>query len=166
MVLAQLALGLLPEAAPVGIDNEGISIGDAGPKRAAEWAAEQPVQVGMEESARRQPVAGNDDDHAAPVPLPRPFQLGRPRKPAQVRDGHLVKSLSIHLPAVRVRGGHEPENVIGPEGVADHQIVEPFTHERRPGGGIGFDVAARLQEGEKRASASSQDSCPSGKSID
>ena len=149
MILAQLALGLLPEAAPVGIDNEGISIRDAGPERAPEGAAEQPVQVGMEESARRQPVAGCDHDHAPPVPLPRPFQLGRPGKPAQVCDGHLVKGLSIHLPAVRVRGGHEPENVIAPEGVTDHHIGEPFTHERIPVGGIGIEVAARLQKGEQ-----------------
>src|SRR5271157_3745064 len=122
MILVQLALGPLPEAAPVGIDNEGISIRDAGPKRAPEGAAEQPVQVGMEESARRQPVAGCDYDHAPPVPLPRPFQLGRPGEPAQVCDGHLVEGLSIRLPAVRVRGGHEPENVIAPEGVTDHHI--------------------------------------------
>ena len=60
MILAQLALGPLLEAAAVGIDNEGISIRDAGPERAPEGAAEQPVQVGMEESARRQPVAGCD----------------------------------------------------------------------------------------------------------
>ena len=35
MILAQLALGPLPEAAAVGIDDEGISIRDAGPERAA-----------------------------------------------------------------------------------------------------------------------------------
>ena len=62
MILAQLALDPLLGAAPVGIDNEGISIRDAGPKRTPEGAAEQPVQVGMEESARRQPVAGCDHD--------------------------------------------------------------------------------------------------------
>src|SRR5262249_49249240 len=45
MILAQLPLGPLPEAAPVGIDHEGIAIRDAGPKRAPEGAAEQPVQV-------------------------------------------------------------------------------------------------------------------------
>ena len=149
MILAQLALGLLPEAVAVGIDDEGISIRDAGPERAPEGAAEQPVQVGMEESARRQPVAGCDDDHAPPVPLPRPFQLGRPGKPAQVGDGHLVKGLRIRLPAVRVGGGHEPENVLAPEGVTDHHIGEPFIHERMPAGGIGIDVAARLQNREQ-----------------
>ncbi len=81
MILAQLALGPLPEATPIGIDNEGISIRDAGPERAPERAAEQPVQVGMEESARCQPVAGCDDDHAPPVPLPRPSSLvGQPSR--------------------------------------------------------------------------------------
>ena len=40
MILAQLALGPLPEAAAVGIDDEGISIRDAGPERAPEGAAE------------------------------------------------------------------------------------------------------------------------------
>ena len=77
MILAQLALGLLPEAAAVGIDNEGISIGDTGPERAPEGAAEQPVQVGMEQAARCQAVAGRDQDHAPPVVMPRPFQFGR-----------------------------------------------------------------------------------------
>ena len=102
MILAQLALGPLPEAVPVGINNEGISIRDAGPKRAPERAGKQPVQVGMEESARRQPVAGCDDDQASPVPLPCPFQLGRPAELAQIRDGHFVNGLSIRLPSVRV----------------------------------------------------------------
>ena len=73
MILAQLALGPLPEAAPVGIDNEGISIRDAGPERAPEGAAEQPVQVGMEESARRQPVAGCDRRSRAPRPAAAPL---------------------------------------------------------------------------------------------
>jgi hypothetical protein len=75
MALAQLALGLLPGAAAVGIGNEGIPIGDTGPERAPEGAAEQPVQVGVEQAARGQPVAGRDHDHAPPVPLPRPFQF-------------------------------------------------------------------------------------------
>ena len=75
MILAQLALDPLLGAAPVGIDNEGISIRDAGPKRTPEGAAEQPVQVGMEESARRQPVLGCDYDYVPPVPLPRPSNL-------------------------------------------------------------------------------------------
>ncbi len=128
---------------------------------------EQPVQVGMEESARRQPVAGRDDDHAPPVPLPRPFQLGRPGKPAQVCDGHLVHGLSIRLPAVRVRGGHEPENVIAPEGVTDHHIGEPFIHERMTGWrnrNRGSCEASKGGAGE--LCASSQVSCPSGRSMD
>ena len=73
MILAQLALGSLPEAAPVGIDDEGISVGDAGPERAPERAAEQPVQVGMEEPARRQPVAGRDRRSRAPRPAAAPL---------------------------------------------------------------------------------------------
>ncbi len=43
MILAQLALGLLPDFVPVGIDDEGISIRDAGPERAPERAVKQPV---------------------------------------------------------------------------------------------------------------------------
>ena len=84
-----------------------------------------------------------------PVPLPRPFQFGRPGEPAQVCDGHPVKGLRVHLPAVRVGGRHEPENVLAPEGVTDHHVGEPVVHERTPAGGIGIDVAARLQNGEQ-----------------
>jgi hypothetical protein len=35
MILAQLALGSLVQAASIGIDDEGISIRNAGPKRAS-----------------------------------------------------------------------------------------------------------------------------------
>jgi hypothetical protein len=76
----------------------------------------------MQESARRQPVAGGDDDEAPTVALPRPFQLGRPGKPAQDGDGHFVKGLSIRMPAVHVRGGHEAVDVLAPEGVTDHHV--------------------------------------------
>ena len=63
----------------------------------------------------------------------------------------LVKGLSILLPAVGVRGGHEPENVIAPEGVTDQHIAEPFIRERIPVGGIGCQIAARLHIGSRAA---------------
>ena len=113
------------------------------------------------------PVAGRDDDQAPPVRLPRPFQPGRPGEPAQVLDGHLVEGLRIRLPAVRVLGGHEPEDVLAPEGVTDHHVGEPFIHERMPGGGIGIDVAAQASRGGAgEFAASSQVSSPIGRSID
>ncbi len=149
MILAQLSLGLLPDAVPVGIDDEGIAIWDAGPERAPEGAGAQSMQVGMEESARRQPVAGCNYDHTPPVPLPRPFHPVRPGKPTQVGDGHLVNRLSIRLPTVQVCCGHEAENVIAAEDVTDYHIGEPFIHERMAAGGIGIEVAARLQNREK-----------------
>ena len=120
IIFAQLALGPLPEPVPIGIDDEGISIRDAGPEWTAERAAEESVQVGMEDPARREPVVGCNDDQPPPVWLPRSFQLGRPRKAAQVGNGDLVNGLSIRLPAFHVRCGHEPENVVAPERSEEH----------------------------------------------
>ena len=51
MVFAQLALGLLPGAVAVGIDDEGVSVGDPGPERAPQGPPEQLVQAGMEQAA-------------------------------------------------------------------------------------------------------------------
>src|SRR5262249_12099519 len=62
MVLAQLAPDPLLEPAAVGVDHQSVAIRDAGPERAAEGAAEQRVQVAVQESARRQTVARHDED--------------------------------------------------------------------------------------------------------
>ena len=60
-----------------------------------------------------------------------------------------MEGLCVHLPAVRVGGGHEAEDVLAPEGVTDHHVGEPFVDEQCPAGGIGIDVAAGLQDGEQ-----------------
>jgi hypothetical protein len=57
IMLAQLTLGPLLELAPLGIENQRVSIGNAGPKRAAEGIREQAVRAGMENSARGQAVS-------------------------------------------------------------------------------------------------------------
>ena len=81
MILAQLALGLLPEAAAVGIDNEGISIGDAGP----EWAPEGPensrCRSGWSSRLDASPSPVAIDDHAPPSRCRAPSSLdGQPSR--------------------------------------------------------------------------------------
>ena len=95
MILAQLALGPLPEPAPVGIDNEGISIRDAGPERAAEGAARtagagRDGGVGSTPGRRwLRPRSRGPRPAAAPLPAWSARQAGTGlRWPPRERPGH------------------------------------------------------------------------------
>src|SRR5207302_6434248 len=107
VILLQLAGDALLEGAAVGVRDQRVTVRNAGPERAAEWAGEELVQVGMQQPARRQAIVGLDEDDAAAVLLPRALQTARPGQARQVLHGDLMQGRGRRAPTVDVPAGHE-----------------------------------------------------------
>ena len=117
MVLLQPPADALLQVAAVGVEDQGVAVGHAGPEGAAQALGEEVVQVGVQSRLEAR-LSSVSTTTTRPPESARAHHFLGPGQLAQVVDGLLVQHGFLDPPAAQVPAGDEAVHLLALDDVA------------------------------------------------